>query len=198
MMEGAISGMFRPKTGGNVTPATAMPSPEVNGSGFAKKVVSDLGVKGDDANAAAAIIDRVAQITPAQLEALDPATRAQILRVRRDLKLESPDSLPTAPPRGEYNRGSSSASGGSGDASPAASPPSPRHRTPSFSEKNGEEPTSEERLRDHYRPERVKKTWTKPVAAPAVAPAATMPAREGDSERLKARTRRRKSFLDLL
>ena len=70
--------------------AGRFPPSEVKGSGFAKKVVSDLGVKGDDANAAAAIIDRVARITSAQLEALDPVTRGtSIARAARTETRES-------------------------------------------------------------------------------------------------------------
>ncbi len=197
MLESSIPAMYRPKTAGSErksTPAVGMPgvvaSPAVKGSGFAKKVVSNLGVKGDDANTAAAIIDRVAQITPAQLEALDPATRAQVMRVRRELKLEEPDSL--SAPRHDPPSNSD-------DVPSIPSPPSPRHRTMSHSEKYGQEPAPQE-LRDHYRPERAGKTWNDP-AAPAPVSVSTRkadPPSKGESESLKARTRRRRSFLDLL
>lgn len=57
-------------------------------SAFAQEVVQDLGVEGKQAAVAMSVIDKVSQITPEQLNMLDPATRAQILQIRKDLKLD--------------------------------------------------------------------------------------------------------------
>lgn len=65
-----------------------------NNSTFAQSVVTELGVQGEDAAAAAAIIDQVSKITVEELAGMDTQTRAQVLRVRHDLKL---GPLPTEP-----------------------------------------------------------------------------------------------------
>ena len=78
-----------PRKGGGVNDSMAS-----NHSNFAQSVVTELGVQGEDAQAAAAIIDRVSKITAEQLALMDTQTRAQVLRVRHDLKL---GPLPTEP-----------------------------------------------------------------------------------------------------
>jgi hypothetical protein len=82
-------------------------------SEFAQHVVQDLGVDNSQAAAAMSVIDKVAQITDAQLAQLDPATRSQILQIRSELGLggsapgpaastgsrHSAESRPQQPPR---------------------------------------------------------------------------------------------------
>jgi hypothetical protein len=57
-------------------------------SAFAEEVVRSLGVEEQQAAAAMSIVDQVSRITPEQLRLLDPETRAQILQIRKDLKLD--------------------------------------------------------------------------------------------------------------
>jgi hypothetical protein len=60
-----------------------------NSKSFAKQVVDDLGVDDESqALAAMSVVERVANITEAQLQALDPTTRAEILHIRRELGLD--------------------------------------------------------------------------------------------------------------
>jgi hypothetical protein len=75
-------------------------------SHLARSIVQDLGVEGQAAVAAMQVIDRVSQITPAQLDQLDPSTRAQILQIRRDLGIEERlqrSSSSSRPPRATNN-----------------------------------------------------------------------------------------------
>ena len=72
-------------------PQTA-PASSSSHSRFAQGVVQDLGVDNHQATAAMSVIDKVAQITDAQLAQLDPATRNQILQIRSELGLGAPPS----------------------------------------------------------------------------------------------------------
>lgn len=54
-------------------------------SGFAQRVVRNLGVSEDQASSVMSVIDRVSSITPSQLEQLDPETRNQIIQIRKEL-----------------------------------------------------------------------------------------------------------------
>jgi hypothetical protein len=59
-------------------------------SGYAQNIVRGLGVHGNKASAAAQIVDKVMKLSAAQLQAMDPDTREQVMRVRRDLGLGEP------------------------------------------------------------------------------------------------------------
>lgn len=74
-------------------------------SQFAQGVVQDLGVDSSQAEAAMSVIDKVSQITNAQLAQLDPDTRQQILQIRRELGLSGAGGASTA--RGSGKRSSS-------------------------------------------------------------------------------------------
>jgi len=58
-------------------------------SAFAQEIVKTLGVQGTQAMAAMSVIDRVSQITPEQLDKLDPQTREEILQIRKELGIDS-------------------------------------------------------------------------------------------------------------
>lgn len=57
-------------------------------SAFAQEVARSLGVEGAQARDAMAIIDQISSISPAQLEALDAGTRAEILQLRSELGID--------------------------------------------------------------------------------------------------------------
>lgn len=63
--------------------------PSSTPSAFAKEVVENLGVEGQQAAVAMGIIDKVSRITDEQLQQLDEDTRNQILQIRRDLKIDT-------------------------------------------------------------------------------------------------------------
>jgi len=64
------------------------PSSFVPPADFAKSVAKGLGLEGEQAEAAIAVIDRVMMISEEQLQKLDAATRAQIMQVRKDLGID--------------------------------------------------------------------------------------------------------------
>ncbi len=74
-------------------------SPTNTPSGYAQSVVRGLGVQGAKASAAAQIVDKVVKLTPAQLASMDPQTREQVMRVRRDLGIDSPHPQATSAAR---------------------------------------------------------------------------------------------------
>jgi hypothetical protein len=75
------------------TPMSQAPRPRApssaNHSQFAQEVVQDLGVDSTQASAAMSVIDKVTMITDEQLAQLDPATRKQIMQIRRELGIAS-------------------------------------------------------------------------------------------------------------
>lgn len=98
---------YRPQRARSVSPHMRASSPAGTPSGYAQSVVRGLGVQGTKASAAAQIVDKVMKLTPAQLASMDPGTREQVLRVRRDLGID----LPT-PQTSIRGRRSSPAQGG--------------------------------------------------------------------------------------
>lgn len=76
-------------------------------SAFAQEVVRTLGVEEEQAAAAMSIVDQVQRISPHELLSLDAETRAQILQIKRDLRM---DTLLDARPPGSSSVSSSGSS----------------------------------------------------------------------------------------
>lgn len=78
---------FTPTTSAAASAASAAHSK------FARTVVKSLDVDDEEADAAMEVVDKISSITQEQLRKMDPATREQVLQVRKQLGLDKEDGL---------------------------------------------------------------------------------------------------------
>lgn len=72
-------------------------------SRFAQSVAQDLGVIGQEANATMSVIDQLALITDAEINAMDPDLKIQILEIRRQLGMTTKESRPVDAVKSVHN-----------------------------------------------------------------------------------------------
>jgi len=72
-------------------------------SRFAQNLAQDLGVDGQDATATISIIDQLSLLTDAEINAMDPELKVQILELRRQLGMTTKESRPVDAVKSVHN-----------------------------------------------------------------------------------------------